>query len=179
MTETHLRNPLGQNGSDYDMNVLAELDYLITQRRIHSIYHRNIDVPSQRIKTSDLEVRSQVIDGFLEDETWWWDFVNTDVAVDNQLVQPLPTEVNCSPKFEEKSHATPHNALAFNVPSNFSVLDKKLTALLESLPSCSACRDQRIKCSRQTESESCKECSRALRHCTMYDPILKVNVPMM
>lgn len=40
--DTSLRNPLGHNANAYDVNVLKELDCLITQRRIHSIHHRNI-----------------------------------------------------------------------------------------------------------------------------------------
>uniref|UniRef100_A0A8H7K7I6 Zn(2)-C6 fungal-type domain-containing protein n=1 Tax=Bionectria ochroleuca TaxID=29856 RepID=A0A8H7K7I6_BIOOC len=157
--------------SAYDLNVLKELDCLVTQRRIHSIYHRNISVSSKPAQVTNNETSP----GFLEDEAWWKDFINEDfdmgdyfdpseIADGNNSAQTLPLISASDPV------TTPETAK----DSNEDRLD--LTQLIEILPACSHCRDRRVKCHRQLPA--CKECQRANRHCAIFDPVLLKNVPL-
>ncbi|VUC24632.1 unnamed protein product [Clonostachys rosea] len=157
--------------SAYDLNVLKELDCLVTQRRIHSIYHRNISVSSKPAQATN----NQTSPGFLEDEAWWKDFINEDfnmgdyldpseIADGNPSVQTLPIISVSDPMI------TPE----VDQDSNNDRLD--LTKLIEILPSCSPCRDRRIKCHRQLPA--CKECQRTSRDCVVFDSVLLKNVPL-
>uniref|UniRef100_L2GH87 C6 transcription factor n=1 Tax=Colletotrichum fructicola (strain Nara gc5) TaxID=1213859 RepID=L2GH87_COLFN len=83
LVDTNLRNPVGHSGSAYDMNVLEELDCLVTQRRIHSIRHRNVVLPQQKksaaAATQPKDSGQQMGEGLFEDENWWRDFINDDL----------------------------------------------------------------------------------------------------
>ncbi|RSL45782.1 hypothetical protein CEP54_014130 [Fusarium duplospermum] len=71
LVETCLRNQVGQDGSDYDMSVLEELDCLVTQRRVHTIHHRNIQFPPHAKPGPQSDTASQTSCGFLDDDDWW------------------------------------------------------------------------------------------------------------
>ncbi|KAL3299051.1 Fungal Zn2-Cys6 binuclear cluster domain-containing protein [Colletotrichum asianum] len=88
LVDTNLRNPVGHSGSAYDMNVLEELDCLVTQRRIHSIRHRNVALPQQKkyavAATQPKESGQQMGEGLFEDENWWRDFINDDLFLSSR-----------------------------------------------------------------------------------------------
>ncbi|KAJ3546898.1 hypothetical protein NM208_g1784 [Fusarium decemcellulare] len=171
LVETNLRNPIGNLGSEYDMSVLEELDFLVTQRRVHSIYHRNLPIPSKQNADAQFESLNQISPGFLDDDSWWRDFINDD--------------------FDMFDHYEPStSADSFTVPALESTPDQRspkiqrqlvkrgtdLDEVLEGLPACSFCRDRRIKCHRQLPA--CRECQRTNRECTFFDPILSENISL-
>ncbi|SPO01216.1 uncharacterized protein DNG_03963 [Cephalotrichum gorgonifer] len=89
LIDTSSRNPLGRSGNAYDINVLKELDCLVTQRRIHSIHHRNIQLPPQDESTPP----SHTSDDLLSDDSWWHAFINDDPNTDDAnfaLSNPVP-----------------------------------------------------------------------------------------
>lgn len=170
---SHLRNPLGHPGDRYDMNILEQLDDLITQRRIRSIYHQNVDLPFRSPENhTEMMTLSHRVDTFLEEEDWWLDFVNNDLVIESRPAQsPQPAVADKCQSAEDLSRETNSPRATSQKPT----LELQLAQLFQSLPSCSPCRDQRIKC-RLGES-GCRECSRTSRTCTIYDPLLKENVP--
>lgn len=153
------------------MSVLEELDFLVTQRRIHSIYHRNLPVPGKQTTTTlETQALSEVSPGFLDDDSWWDEFIvddfdlfaNQDSAAANfsfatPSMEPPAEEIRqCTRKKQPKRKGT------------------DLDEILEALPSCSSCRDRRIKCDRQLPA--CRYCKRASRDCAFFDPVLSENV---
>ncbi|CAM1508650.1 Fc.00g054980.m01.CDS01 [Cosmosporella sp. VM-42] len=174
LIETNLRSPVGNPGSDYDANVLAELDFLVTQRRIHSIYHRNISLPSQSEANpgGDLSALASEFDVF-EDEAWWRDFINDDFALDTMASSP---GVVASGAVSESQRPVLQNVPQTRPNSTLKEWRIYLDGILEALPACSSCRDRRIKCNRQIPC--CKECDRTSRECVYFDPILLENVPL-
>ncbi|KAK7413363.1 hypothetical protein QQX98_007740 [Neonectria punicea] len=104
LVDTNLRNPVGNYGSEYDMNVLEELDCLVTQRRIHSIYHRNLPLPILFKGTPQSDASAQISPGFLDDETWWRDFINQDFDKDDH---DLPSSATVPTPVVEIQKVTP------------------------------------------------------------------------
>lgn len=192
LVDTNLRNPVGHSGSAYDMNVLEELDCLVTQRRLHSIHHRNISFPPPRQPPSQTgndpsTGRNEInlggnADAFLEDENWWRDFINDEFHADHET--PKPASESCPGLSESTSRLDTQTATAHDLRSNprqfrhmpGTNLDGQLDDIIQALPSCSFCRDRRIKCHRQLPS--CRECQRSSRECEVFDPVLGQNVPL-
>ncbi|KAK2772748.1 C6 transcription factor, partial [Colletotrichum kahawae] len=86
LQDTNLRNPIGRHGSTYDMNVLEELDCLVTQRRIHSIRHRNVPLPQENNPATAAKPtvgREQMGENLFEDDNWWRDFINDDLVMND------------------------------------------------------------------------------------------------
>lgn len=155
------------------MNVLEELDCLVTQRRIHSIYHRNIPLPTLFKGTPRSDASAQISPGFLDDETWWRDFINEDFDMNDHTLPSnatVPTPVLETHKVTPKASEPPGWSLHSFNPG--TTLDK----ILHALPACSFCRDRRIKCHQRLPA--CKECHRTSRECMFFDPILSENVPL-
>ncbi|UQC89963.1 uncharacterized protein CLUP02_15494 [Colletotrichum lupini] len=176
LIETNLRNPLGHNGSHYDMQVLEELDCLVTQRRIHSIRHRNISFPPPKRPTPPPSEPETADRDFLNDEQWWTDFIDQDF-VTNESCFSLPSgggQTVSSPSSEPNETRAERGRDTRD--SNASDLEKELDVILDAIPSCSFCRDRRTKCQRQLPA--CKECARTSRECFIFDPILKANIPL-
>ncbi|KAM5362855.1 hypothetical protein ACJZ2D_012304 [Fusarium nematophilum] len=145
LVDTNLRNPLGNLGSDYDMSVLEELDFLVTQRRIHSIYHRNIPLPSQQKNTPQVDDLNQISPGFLDDESWWRDFINDDFDM-NHNDPPNGVDSYAIPPVERPSEQNLQGETRQRQPRNKGT---EIDEIIEALPACSFCRDRRIKCRRQ------------------------------
>ncbi|KAM5350416.1 hypothetical protein ACJ41O_006921 [Fusarium nematophilum] len=142
LVDTNLRNPLGNLGSDYDMSVLEELDFLVTQRRIHSIYHRNIPLPSQQKNTPQVDDLNQISPGFLDDESWWRDFINDDFDM-NHNDPPNGVDSYAIPPVERPSEQNLQGETRQRQPRNKGT---EIDEIIEALPACSFCRDRRIKC---------------------------------
>lgn len=153
------------------MNVLEELDCLVTQRRIHTIYHRNIPFPPQNKPGPQSDTASHASGGFLDDETWWSAFINDDFEMDANFF--LPKTVDAAPLNSHSPSMSPKpKSPAHTGRQGSGDLDTILTAI----PSCSYCRDRRIKCHQQLPA--CRECLRTGRECVIFDPILERNVTM-
>ncbi|KAF4816404.1 Positive regulator of purine utilization [Colletotrichum siamense] len=175
--DTNLRNPVGHSGSAYDMNVLEELDCLVTQRRIHSIRHRNVVLPQQKksaaAATQPRDSGQEMGEGLFEDENWWRDFINDDLVTNDSpfsLISPDAAQSSVSILPHERIQHQP------DPRRDLSDLEKQLRPIIDALPSCSFCRDRRIKC--RLQLPACKECHRTSRNCVVYDPILGSNVPL-
>ncbi|KAK1496572.1 hypothetical protein CTAM01_08210 [Colletotrichum tamarilloi] len=176
LIETNLRNPLGHNGSHYDMQVLEELDCLVTQRRIHSIRHRNIPFPPPKKPTPSPSEPENIARDFLNDEQWWTDFIDQDF-VTNESCFSLPSGGGqAAPSPSSEPNETRVERRRDIIDNNASDLEKELDVILDAIPSCSFCRDRRTKCQRQLPA--CKECARTSRECFIFDPILKANIPL-
>lgn len=164
----------------YDMNVLEELDCLVTQRRVHTLQHRNIPFPPQRGYGPQSDTASQASEGFLDNEDWWSAFIRDDLEMaDDDAFEP---SLDPSPAVTMTlDHtATPRVAKSSHVPAQTEAqaanISTEVDELLKALPSCSYCRDRRIKCNQQIPA--CQECQRTSRECVIFDPVLEGNVPL-
>ncbi|KAF4471294.1 neutral amino acid permease [Fusarium albosuccineum] len=171
LVETNLRNPIGNLGSEYDMIVLEELDFLVTQRRVHSIYHRNLPVPSKQSADAQFESLNQISPGFLDDDSWWRDFINDDFDMFDHYEPSTSTGSFTVPALEN-----PPDQKSPKIQRQPVKRGTDLDEVLEALPACSFCRDRRIKCHRQLPA--CRECQRTGRECTFFDPILSENISL-
>jgi hypothetical protein len=164
----------------YDINLLEELDCLVTQRRVHTLQHRNIRFAPHLGAVPQSDTASQASQGFLDDEEWWRAFICDETemvddgifdstseyflgvtAISQATAVPLTTESPYLPVQEE--------------PQGGSI-SSEVEELLKALPSCSYCRDRRIKCHKRIPA--CKVCQRTSRDCVIFDPVLKGNVPL-
>lgn len=171
LVDTNLRNPITDLGTEYDMSVLEELDFLVTQRRIHSIYHRNLPVPSKQTNTLELQAISEISPGFLDDDSWWHEFIVDDFDMFSNQDSTAAADFSfATPSMEPPVKET-------QMPTKKNPLNRKATDLdevLGALPSCNCCRDRRIKCDRQLPA--CGYCKRVHLDCAFYDPVLAKNV---
>ncbi|KAF5004539.1 hypothetical protein FDECE_8971 [Fusarium decemcellulare] len=161
----------GNLGSEYDMSVLEELDFLVTQRRVHSIYHRNLPVPSKQNADAQFESLNQISPGFLDDDSWWRDFINDDFDMFDHYEPSTSADSFTVPALE-----SPPDQRSPKIQRQFVKRGTDLDEVLEALPACSFCRDRRIKCHRQLPA--CRECQRTGRECTFFDPILSENISL-
>ncbi|KAK1460570.1 hypothetical protein CCUS01_08918 [Colletotrichum cuscutae] len=158
------------------MQVLEELDCLVTQRRIHSIRHRNIPFPPPKKPTPSPSEPENIARDFLNDEQWWTDFIDQDF-VTNESCFSLPSGGGqAAPSPSSEPNETRVERRRDIIDNNASDLEKELDVILDAIPSCSFCRDRRTKCQRQLPA--CKECARTSRECFIFDPILKANIPL-
>ncbi|CVK98837.1 uncharacterized protein FMAN_08412 [Fusarium mangiferae] len=170
LIDTNLRNPINDLGTEYDMSVLEELDFLVTQRRIHSLYHRNLPVPNKQASILEAQAISEISPGFLHDDSWWDEFIVDDFDM-------FANQDSAAAGF---SFATPTMEIQVDEtePSTTTRPPKRkgtdLDEILEALPSCSSCRDRRIKCDRQLPA--CTYCKRTNRDCAFFDPVLSENI---
>lgn len=182
LTDTCLRNPIGHNGTIYDMNVLQELDFLVTQRRVHTLHHRNITFPPHHRHGPQSDTASQASEGFLEDENWWRAFIRDDFfEMDKDIVSTPGMEPNLTipapqpaeaPALTVATPREPPTLMEAEPLGNGSEVDE----ILKALPSCNTCRDRRIKCNRQIPA--CQECLRTSRACVIFDPLLEGDVTL-
>lgn len=167
--ETSLRDQNDSQRSTYDLNVLKELDCLVTQRRIHSIYHRNIPIPNK----ATIEKSNETSPSFLDDEAWWRDFINEDFDMGHYFDPSGDIDSNT---ILQSLSLPSDNPTTSETPLDSCIEEIDFAELLELLPACSHCRDRRIKCRRQLPT--CKGCERANRECVIFDPVLSKNIPL-
>ena len=178
LIDTTARNPLGHDGNAYDINVLKELDCLITQRRMHSIHHRNIPFPPQDKPGGPMsDTTSQASEDLLNDDDWWHAFIHDDSEMDETNFAPSnpvypATNNTTSPEPPRQIPSEPQKLRTNNGHDSGAELEEIISAI----PACSYCRDRHIKCHQQLPA--CRECLRASRECFIYDPIMGQNVPM-
>ncbi|KAM6507125.1 hypothetical protein FALCPG4_018512 [Fusarium falciforme] len=73
-----------------------------------------------------------------------------------------------------EARVTPPQPQSPNMSASTPVAE--LDKILGALPSCSFCRDRRIKCHQQLPA--CRECLRVSRECMIFDPVQGRNVSM-
>lgn len=155
------------------MNVLEELDCIVTQRRIHTMQHRNIRFPPWRGLKSDTkcETARPPSENFLADDAWWHNFVYDDLEMDEDfLLGPLWPAKNTEPPQTQVESGRKDST------EPFRSRDVEWKDIFDALPPCSHCRDRRIKCFQ--ELPACRNCITNSRECVIYDPILKENVAL-
>ena len=129
---------------------------MVTQRRVHSVYHQNVDLTQLIRPYLDLSPRSPTLP---LDETLQ-EIVNASFAF------PLEESVAWSPQTVQSAEAPQ----AVQHSSN-----AHLDAILESVPACGFCRSQHIKCDRSLPA--CGVCERGNRGCMYFDVVLERDVP--
>lgn len=160
----------GSDGTAYDLNLLAELDFLVTQRRIRSLYHGNVELQSQ---TSDFLLSSQTDFPEVFSDTMWDDFFAASFDVD----ESYSLHVSDSPGLEQSNplHTFRGNSTGFAENTAELKLPEDIEAALKSLPSCSFCREKHVRCDQKLPQ--CVACDKANRRCTYHDPVLLQDFP--
>lgn len=156
--------------SAYDINLIAELDFMVTQRRIHSVYHRNIEVlrPDEMMNW-DLSPWAHAESLTPLRDELWQEIFNTgfEFLADDALI------------FPEGEHSSELDSIMITDPSPKSneepesAVDVEL--LFHSVPACGFCRGQHIRCDRTFPS--CGACAKSNRECIYYDAVLQRDVP--
>jgi hypothetical protein len=160
--------------SAYDINLLAELDFLVTQRRIHSIYHQNITVPTEEgWMQSEPQPSGDVPSPFPDD--MWREFINTgfdfDAGDDPFYFGPAGDNHPVADSIDA-SVDTVQAPAGNSPPVHGPAVD--IETLIDAIPACGYCRNQHLKCDR--EFPSCRICKRSLRQCTYFDVVLQQDI---
>lgn len=160
--------------SAYDLNLLAELDFLVTQRRIHSIYHRNITVPTQEgWMQAELQPFGDVPSPF--PDAMWREFINTgfdfDAGDDPLYFGPAGDNHPVANSIDASVH-TVQAPTGNSAPVSGPAVD--IETLIDAIPACGYCRNQHLRCDR--EFPSCRICKRSHRQCTYFDVVLQQDI---
>ncbi|KAJ4293363.1 hypothetical protein N0V90_008645 [Kalmusia sp. IMI 367209] len=160
--------------SSFDTDLLAELDFMVTQRRIHSVYHRNVQTWRPLPDThSELAPWSHP-DSFtpLSDELWQ-DLMNTtfEFPADDTLLLQEP--FNAEPVYQWNDTVQEETASLTVEAAQKNEINVEM--LMRSVPACGYCRTRHVKCGQ--EFPSCGTCSRTGRECVYYDAVLQRDIP--
>ncbi len=156
-------------GSENDLKLLAELELLLSQRRIRSIYQANIEIQHAFLPV-DLSSPHEYSQQPFSDDMWeefigaQFDFeeaYSIDFLESSWLAQEQQTVLTSTPD-------TTNERVITELPED-------VKDVIDSMPSCSFCRDQHIKCDR--ELPCCGACHRSRRECVYYDLILSRQIP--
>ena len=167
LRDTNARKGPGHSATD--TNLLAELDFMVTQRRIHSVYHQNVEItrPKEGVSTqSSPEFFEPLSDELLQELIGTdFDLLNETLFTSSDLpeIQPVDHWVD--------GHATGHEMLTTNLDKQ--TLDQ-LDTLMRSVPACGHCRTSHVKCDQ--DFPACGACTRFSRPCVYYDPVLQIDV---
>lgn len=150
-----------------DVNLLAELEHLVTDRQTSGIYTRN--TASTYIQAADTVyspdwMRMQLFP-FGTDETWE-DFMNMGFGFENMDALYISNPVN---NLLTSTPVVAPPALPSN-PKNGaheSISLEQLKNVIDSIPACNYCRNRRVKCSRRLPA--CQACIDSKRQCLYYD----------
>ena len=156
----------GSIDSANDIKLRKELELLLSQRRIRSIYQANTEIHNaiQREEpsppgNSELPLLDVI----------WQDFMDFDFEETNSLNFLEPTWLA-----QEQPHLFTSSAEAAN-DIQAPKLPKDIIDVIDSLPACSFCRDQHIRCDR--ELPCCGACSRSHRDCAFFDHLWSQEIP--
>lgn len=149
-----------------EVKLRQELELLLSQRRIRSIYQANTEIQHgfQSIELSAHDIPDLPV---LDD--LWQEFLDFDFgeAYSLQLSEPswlmqeqlAPLKTSTEAGSQTESPKPP----------------KDILDIIESLPSCSFCREQHIRCDRQLPC--CGACKRSSRQCVYFDVALSQDIP--
>lgn len=165
-------NQPGSTETANDLKLRKELELLLSQRRIRSIYQANTDI-QHAFQTKEPSPSSNIELQFMDD--WWQELMDFDFGDSYSLNLPEPPL-----SFQEPLALVPEPQAAVSpcadAPAEETTkLPKDIMDAIDSLPSCSFCRDQHIRCDR--ELPCCGACSRSQRECAYFDPMLAREVP--
>ena len=142
---------------------------MVTQRRIRSIYHRNVDIAKQdQMLDWDLSPWAHASALTPLQEDLWQEILTTgfEFLADDSV--PQPDLENMS----ELTNPLDQEEATQNLDQQDVSVDKDL--LVQSVPACGFCRTQHIKCDRKFPS--CGACAKSDRACLFYDAVLQKNV---
>ncbi|KAI5922374.1 hypothetical protein F4810DRAFT_674693 [Camillea tinctor] len=150
-----------------DSHIIAELDYVVTQRRVYSVYHGNV-IPMTRVdSTKSPASQWSWSDSFIPDNMWW------------EYIDFGPDSEDAAASVSDINHLS-ENVHIIVSPDNQSTSDLVLSdqvpfpEVVDSLPTCNFCRDHHLGCDK--DLPSCRTCTRAGRDCVYYDAVLSLNV---
>jgi hypothetical protein len=162
-------NQPGSIGSTNDLKLLTELELLLSQRRIRSIYQANTEIQHEFLFVEPSSPHEYPQQPFSND--MWQEFIGAQ----------FDSEEAYSLNFLESSLlAQQHQTLLTSTADATNEtptpeLPKDIKDVIDSMPSCSFCRDQHIRCDR--ELPFCGACHRSRRECVYYDLILSQEIP--
>ncbi|KAH8669104.1 hypothetical protein BX600DRAFT_549316 [Xylariales sp. PMI_506] len=159
----------GSTGSANDLKLLAELELLLSQRRIRSIYQANTEIQHAFLSV-DLSSPGEYSQQPFSDDMWQ-EFIGAQFDFEegyslNFLESPWPAEQQ-----QMLLMSTTDSTIDTATPE----LPKDIKDVIDSMPSCSFCRDQHIRCDR--ELPCCGACQRSRRECVYHDLIISQEVP--
>ncbi|OKL59542.1 hypothetical protein UA08_05364 [Talaromyces atroroseus] len=162
-------NQPGSIGSANDLKLLAELELLLSQRRIRSIYQANTEVQHEFLSVEPSSSHEYSQQPFTDDI--WQEFIGAQFDFEeayslNFLESPWLGQ-------QQQTILTSTADATNDIP--ILELPKDIKDAIDSMPSCSFCRDQHIRCDR--ELPCCGACHKSRRECVYYDVILSQEVP--
>jgi hypothetical protein len=152
-----------------DTNLLAELDFMVTQRRIHSLYHRNVEItrPEERALSepspSSFAPLSDELLQELFDNNFEW--LNDELFTSKEMLDTQPFD------HQDNGDGTGHvRSPDMADTHSFAELD----LLMRAVPACSYCRTRHVKCDERFPA--CDACTKSERACVYYDHVLQIDV---
>lgn len=159
----------GSISSENGLKHLAELELLLSQRRIRSIYQAHTD---NHPAFPSLEPRSphDYYQQPFSDDVW-----HEFMAAQFEFEEPSSLNIlESSWLAQEQQTVVPSTADITNeIPT--PELPNDIKSFVDSMPSCTFCRDQHIRCDR--ELPCCGACHRSHRKCVYYDIVLSQEIP--
>jgi len=158
------------------VNLIAELDHLVTERQLPGLYQRST-VPTI-FQPLDNTYSPEWIDTQFPlgtDETWD-DFMNMGFIFEDANVNALYNAggtdhlVSSTPGLQ-----APNSLPIANEDTNEATSVQKLGHIMDSIPACNYCRNRRVKCDRKLPA--CHLCAETRRSCLYYDAVLSKDVP--
>ncbi|KAF2703245.1 hypothetical protein K504DRAFT_181238 [Pleomassaria siparia CBS 279.74] len=143
---------------------------MVTQRRIHSVYHRNIEILNRdQMMNWDLSPWAHAESLTPLRDELWQEIFNTgfEFLADDSMAIP-DAESIAPPKALANTNSSEQRKEAPEPPS----VDVDL--LVESIPACTFCRAQHTRCDRKFPS--CGACAKSNRRCLYYDAVLQKEV---
>jgi hypothetical protein len=159
-------HPSDSIDSAKDIKLRKELELLLSQRRIRSIYQANTEI-QHAFHTQDPSPNANSDVPFLDD--MWQEFMDFDFGEAYSLNLLEPSWLGQEPALSLSG--TTDVAEEIETPK----LPRDILDAVDSLPSCSFCRDQHIRCDR--ELPCCGACYRSKRECVYLDLITSQEIP--
>ncbi|KAH6673871.1 fungal-specific transcription factor domain-containing protein [Halenospora varia] len=155
-----------------DVNLIAELDHLITERQTSGIYHRSTAPANNHVAddTSSPDWMRMQLFPLGTDETWE-DFMNMGFGFENFDALYIPDGFDT---LSPNPILTPPSSSEPSENMNDSLSAAKLESVVESIPACNYCRNRRVKCSRTLPM--CHACANSKKPCLYYDSILSKDI---
>lgn len=164
----NIESPSISEHSVEDVNLIAELDHLVTERQTSGSYCRQTS--KAHIVESPDWLHMPPFQLSMDES--WESFLNMGFGYDVMDVVEIP-EVLDDVVF---SGITPHELSSVQGETiNGSITLEKVESIIESISSCNYCRNRRVKCSRTLPA--CRACADSSRICVYYDTILLKDIP--
>ncbi|KAG9234312.1 fungal-specific transcription factor domain-containing protein [Amylocarpus encephaloides] len=156
-----------------DVDLVAELDHLVTERQTNRNHHSSSASTNQTADiTGSPEWLHTPFFSFGMDEAWE-SFMNMGFSFDNLDSLYYSNDLD-SISLQTPAVTPPVPTSVHNEASEDSFPLEKLESIIGSIPACNSCRNRRIKCSR--EIPICRNCMHSGKPCLYYDTILAKDI---